>query len=157
MTYFLQLDGIAGDSTARGREKWIEVSSIDWGVSKSTDVAVGRGGARSGRVTVQPVSFSAPLSIATPALFLTCVQGRAVREALFEAVVDGQAGPLVTLRIELKDVLLGTLDLSGTDGEPRPTTRFSMAYGEITLTAFGVSDNGSQGDSATATWNANGR
>ncbi len=152
MSYFLELDGIPGNSVARGREKWLDVDSIDWGVSQSTDVAAGRGGVRQGRATLKPMAFTAAVSGATPALFLACVQSRSLSEATFESVLDGQSGTLVALRIELKDVRLGTLDLSGVDGQARPATRFSLDYGEITITTFAVSDDGSQGDSSSATW-----
>lgn len=152
MSYVLQVEGIPGTSMARGREKWLEVDSIDWGVSLSTDGAAGRGGARTGRATARPVTVTTPVSSASPALFLACVQGRSVPEATFEATLDGQAGPLVTLRIELTEVLLGTFDLSGSDGQPRPDTRFSLDYREITLTTFAVSEDGSRGDESTATW-----
>jgi type VI secretion system secreted protein Hcp len=155
VTYFLKLDGITGDATQRDREDWLEVADVDWGAAQSTDTAVGRGGAaRAGRPTLRPITFTTALPTATPSLFLACVQLRTIREATFEAVVEGQARPAVTLRIELEDALLGALDLSGTDGDPRPHTRFSLTYRTLTLTTFHVSDTGSQLEAETATWSA---
>lgn len=155
MTYFLKLDGIAGDATQRDREDWLEVADVEWGAAQSTDSAVGRGGgARVGRPTLRPIAFTTALPTSTPSLFLACVQLRAIREATFEAVVEGQGRPAVTLRIGLEDVLLGSLDLAGADGEPRPRTRFSLTYRALTLTTFHVSETGAQMEAETATWTA---
>lgn len=157
MAYFLQLEGIPGTSVRRDHEKWIEVDTVDWGVAQSTEVIRERGTTRRGAPTIRPVTIGAPVSNATPALFLACVQGRSISEAVFEAVTDTHQGSAVTLRIELTDVQLTRLDLAGADGDPQPETVFALDYREITLTTFEIAGDGTQGASETATWSVDGR
>ncbi|MGZ8804178.1 MAG: Hcp family type VI secretion system effector [Microbacterium sp.] len=148
MSYFLQLDGIDGESTVRGHEKWLEVAEISWGAAQAVSAA---GGGRTGRTTLRPLLLSTRLTIATPVLLDACARGRTINDATFEAVTDGQSSS-VTLRIQLEEILLTTLDLVGEDGEARPRVSFSLTYGQITITTFVVGEFGGQREAASATW-----
>ena len=39
--YFLKIEGIDGESKSKGHDKWIDVISIDWGMSKPGRVLIG--------------------------------------------------------------------------------------------------------------------
>ena len=63
MAIYLKLDGVDGECTKSGHEKWIEVQSFSWGAMQSTTVGVG-GGLAAGTVSFQDVG-------------LTCMGGKA--------------------------------------------------------------------------------
>src|SRR5438105_2313480 len=79
MDYYLKIDGIDGESTKKGVEKWIEVISWGWGASNTGSMTHGGGG--TGRVSVVDFHFSMTVNKATPKLFLACATGERIKHA----------------------------------------------------------------------------
>src|SRR5207244_4213120 len=71
---FLKIDGVEGESPDSSHGGEIQVLSWSWGESNSASVSFG-GGQGTGKVNMQDMSFSAPMSKATPTLMLACAKG----------------------------------------------------------------------------------
>jgi type VI secretion system secreted protein Hcp len=86
--YFLQITGIAGESTDAKHKGWIDVESWSWGETNAVAAPAG-GGAGAGKVQMQDFHFTTQVSKASPALFLACASGQHVKEARLAAVKAG--------------------------------------------------------------------
>jgi type VI secretion system secreted protein Hcp len=149
MSFFLKLDGINGDAIERGHENWFTITGVSWGASSSA-AAVG-GGAAVGKATLEPVVFRTLVSANTPELLVRCASGLHIAQAQFEAVRDIER-PTVALSWTFSDVLISSLQLTGTGGDPALDQSFSLSYRQIRMTTFTQDPNGGQGTEVTAGW-----
>jgi type VI secretion system secreted protein Hcp len=152
MDMFLRIDGIPGESTRKGHEKWIPLESAGWGVSQVVAAHHGAGGgAARGRAEFRPAVFSAWTSVATPLLFEACVSGRHAATASFEAVRTGES-PAVHVRWDFEDVLITNLDMAGSEASPTMTDSFSLDYERVRVTTFAQDPKGGVGSATARGW-----
>ena len=108
---FLLLDGIPGDSAAKGREGWIDIAGVDWGVEQSVAIS-GTGGGMTGAGSKQrPLRFTAGSGVASPLLFEASVSGKHIKEATFEV----QRGKSVVVRWVFEDMLVTAFGSGASD------------------------------------------
>jgi type VI secretion system secreted protein Hcp len=130
--YFLKIDGIAGESTARGHEGEIEVLSFSWGESQ-TGIAAAGGGAGAGKVSMQDFHFSMRTSKASPLLLKACATGQHIKNAVLVARRGGES-PQQFLKYTLTDVLVSSYNLGGfppSDSAPFDKVNFDFAKVEV--------------------------
>jgi len=72
---FLNLDGVKGESQDKVHTKEIDVLAWSWGMANSGTAHVG-GGAGSGKVSVQDLSFTKYVDSSSPNLMLNCCNGK---------------------------------------------------------------------------------
>src|SRR5215469_14676543 len=78
--YFLKIDGIPGESQDDKHKDWIPLASFSWGV---TEPGAGRGaGSGAGRAKFSGFEFAMLVNKASPELFLSCVSGKHIKEAM---------------------------------------------------------------------------
>lgn len=146
--WFLKIDGIAGDSADDRHAGEIDVLAWSWGVSQTT--ASGRGGG-AGKADIRALSATTWVGRATPELFLACVSGR----HLSEAVLTGRrAGgkPHEFLVVTLTDVRVSSVDLQASVDTDRATHEFSLSFGQVTLSHRGQRPDGSADEPVTVAW-----
>lgn len=78
---FLKLDGIDGESTAKGHEKEIVVLSYEQGID--APMAAGGGGSGVGKPVFSGVRFRKSLDRASIPILLTCASGKHIKKATF--------------------------------------------------------------------------
>lgn len=100
---YLKLDGIDGEATARGYEKWIDLSSVQLGVTNAA-TAVGGGSGRS-KAAATPVVVTKRPDAATVPLFLATANGTFIKKGLIAFVARGER-PRTVLSYELSDVAI---------------------------------------------------
>jgi type VI secretion system secreted protein Hcp len=113
--YFLQITGIAGESTDSKHKGWIDVESWSWGETNTPPVTTG-GGAGAGKVQVQDFHFTTRVSKASPGLFLACATGQHMKEAKLAAVKSG-AMQQEFLTWTFSDVLISGYQTGGGAGD----------------------------------------
>src|SRR5687768_7967578 len=91
--YFLQIDGIEGESTDATHAGEIDVLSWSWGMSNSGSSAPGGGGG-AGKVNFHDLSITKTIDKATPKLMEACATGRHIKEIVLTAArtLDGKSG-----------------------------------------------------------------
>jgi type VI secretion system secreted protein Hcp len=108
---FLLLDGIPGGSTAKGRNGWIDITGVDWGVEQAVAVS-GSGSGMTGAGSKQRrLWFAADSGVASPLLFEASVTGKHIKEATFEV----QRGKSVVARWVFQDMLVTAFGSGATD------------------------------------------
>ena len=71
--YFLQIDGIPGESTDKDHKDWIDIESFSWGL---TLVTSGAGGAGTGKATFSDLAWTQHVDVSTPKWFLAVATGK---------------------------------------------------------------------------------
>ncbi len=126
---FMDIDGIAGESTKPLHKGSIEVMSWSWGVSQTSAGALGR-------ELVGQATLIKRIDKATPLLLKRLVDGTALPLVTVQLTrADGQT----FLKYELKDVMISSIshggDLDG-DGLPDETIALVLGGARLTYTQF---------------------
>jgi type VI secretion system secreted protein Hcp len=150
--YYLKIDGVDGESTARGFEGWIEIESFYWGATQTAVVGGGGGGA--GKVVVSDFTLVKRVDKASPRLFQACVTGLHASSAVL-AAKRGDTNATY-LKYQLTDVLVSSFRDAGTAGEP-PLEEISLNFTRIEFSYAPTLPSGQLGQPITATYDARGR
>jgi type VI secretion system secreted protein Hcp len=138
---FLKLDGIPGESTDDKHKGEIDIDSYSFGVSQLGVSGSGGGGA--GKASLQDIHFSAPVTVASPALFLACASGKHIATGTLTVRKAGGEQASEFLKINMTDILIsgyssGTNPLDngfslrrGDDAEP--VDQFSLNFHKVNL------------------------
>src|SRR5258708_339105 len=78
--FFLDIDGIKGESSDSKHKDHIELLSWSWGETQSGHSASGGGGG-TGKVAMQDFAFHMKINKASPLLFLNCATGTHIKKA----------------------------------------------------------------------------
>ncbi len=129
--YYLQIDGIDGESTDAQHRNQIEILSFSWGQSNPgiTNQAYGAGFGGSGKANFQDISFTSSASKASPKLMLAAATGQHIKSAKLFVRKAGERQQDF-YKIELQDVLVSSYQASGQGGSI-PTDSFSLNFTKI--------------------------
>ena len=127
--FLLVLDGILGESVDAKYPGAIEVQSFGFGVSNSGKIVGGGGGA--GKASFSDISFAKLLDKASPQLYLHAASGRHIRTATLYVRKAGGDKPLEYYVVKLTDVLVTSVQTSGSTGSGVPMESFSLNYKKI--------------------------
>lgn len=144
--YYLKLDGIEGESAAKGHEKEIEVLSFSLGASQASSAAGTRLSAT--RPCVSDVNFSKRLDKASPLLFANAATGMVIPKAKLTARRAG-LGQQEFLVIELTNVLVSSYT-AGASGE-EASDQFALNFASMKMDYKPTNADGSLGAPVTAT------
>lgn len=81
--YFLQIDGIPGESTDRDHKDWIDIESFSWGL---TLVSSGGGGSGVGKASFSDLAWTQYVDISTPKWFLAVATGKHIPTVTLDVV-----------------------------------------------------------------------
>jgi type VI secretion system secreted protein Hcp len=119
---YLQLDGIPGGSTAKGRTEWIDIAGVDWGVEQAVAIS-GTGSGMTGVGAKQrALRFTAGSGAASPLLFEACMSGKHISEATFEV----EQGKSIVVRWVFEDMLVTAFGSGATDIEGGLVDTFTL-------------------------------
>jgi type VI secretion system secreted protein Hcp len=147
--WFLELDGIPGGSTDPQHLHQIEVEAWSWGLANASAHGSGGGGG-AGKASFDDVQIVAPLSVASPGLFLACAAGSHIAHAVLWGVRSGPV-PVDLLELTLRDLLVSAYHV-GDDTLAAPTDRFSLVFGRLELRYTPQDAAGRAGVPVTAGW-----
>ena len=129
--YFLNIDGIPGESQDSRHKDWIELASFSWGL---THPGAGTGSGHSeGRAQFEGFRFVMAVNKASPRLFLACASGTQIKEASLSVVRPGSA-PLEYLKMKLSEVLVTSFAEAAGEEEPQDTVGFNFDRIEMDYT-----------------------
>ncbi|MET0458054.1 MAG: type VI secretion system tube protein Hcp [Ilumatobacteraceae bacterium] len=149
-SWFLELDGIAGESVDDRHPGEIEIHSWSWGVASSTSgPAGGVGGA--GKAIVDDFQFTTHVSSASPPLLLACANGRRIGSATLTGVRSGGAGaPFTFLTYALRDVVIASVHHGDATGGA-PLEQFAVRAATVEVTYRRQLPTGAAAPAVTAT------
>jgi type VI secretion system secreted protein Hcp len=128
--YFLDIDQVPGESTAKSHVNEIEVESWSWGATQLGNTG-GGGGGGAGKVSIQDFNFVARTSKASPILFLRCASGQHISKAV---LTGRKAGKDQTefLTLTMSDLLVSSYQSGGSAAaETVPLDQVSLNFSKI--------------------------
>ena len=126
--YFLKVDGMPGESVDAKHKGEIDVLAFSWGVSRTSDPAVGAG-AGSGKAVFDDLLVVARTSMASPLLWLACAAGTHIKTAVLTCRRSGKTA-VEFLTITMSDVVVASYELDSSDDGP-PLDQIGLAYAKI--------------------------
>jgi type VI secretion system secreted protein Hcp len=147
--YFLEVDGIVGESADAKHKGEIDVLGFSFGVSGETTSPGGGGGA--GKAVFDDLVVLAPTSKASPLLWLACASGQHVKTAVLTCRRTAVKTQVEFLKITLDDVTITSYEADGAD-EERPLDQVALTYGKIELAYTPVDATGKPQPVVKAGW-----
>lgn len=148
---FLKLDGIEGESKAKGFEKSIQVLAWSWGMSQSGTFHEGGGGG-GGKVNIQDISLTKYLDASSPFLQMKCQTGAHIAKGSLHVRKAG-GDQLEYIKIELESIIVSSVSTGGSGGEDRLTENVSINFAKVKFHYQPQDDKGAaQGGLKTAGW-----
>ena len=147
--YFLKVDGIPGESADKAHKNEIDLLSWSWGESNGGTHAAGGGGG-AGRVSMQDFSFQMNINKASPKLFLSCANGKHIKEALLTCRKAGEKA-LEYLKIKFTDMLISSYQTGGGGSGVVPIDSITFNFAKIEVT-YTPQDNKGAGGAAVTHW-----
>jgi len=128
---YLYIDGVTGPSTSK--TGYIDILSFSWGVSQTSVYGAGASGkeAKAGRADFTNLTIMKVLDATTPLLFDHCATGNILKEVhiLYDKPVGDKQDDY--FRIYLKDVLVTSVQLSGSNENPTESVSFAFQAVEV--------------------------
>ena len=127
--YFLDIDGIKGESPDAKYKELIQLESWSWGESQTGASAVGGGGG-AGKVSMQDFSFNMRTNKASPLLFISCANGKHIAKA---TLVCRKAGEKQQdyLKVHFEDLLVSSFQTGGSAGQEVPIDAITFNFAKI--------------------------
>lgn len=131
MAIYMKFDGIEGNVTAKGHEKWIELESIQFGVGRSITFKTGNSSDREATAPqVGEVTVSKSMDPASPKLFAEGCYGKSKKVEIHLCKTD--QGQLQTyMEYVLENVLVSGYSLSSTGERPNETLSLNFTKVEM--------------------------
>jgi type VI secretion system secreted protein Hcp len=148
---FLKIDGVPGESKAKGHEKEIEVFSFSNGASNPSSVASG-GGSGAGKVDLSSLSIQKQVDQASAKLFLQCCIGKHFDKATLTIREASGDEPLEYWVYEMKQVFIDSVSWGGASGGGKPSESVSMSFESIKITYWSQNEKGAKDQKAEGGW-----
>ncbi len=123
---FLKLDKINGESQDDSHKQEIEVLSWSWGMSQAGTMHSGSGGG-AGKVSVQDLTFTHWVDVASTSLVQSCAKGTHIANAKLTVRKAGDK-PLEYIVITMDDVIVTNVHTGGSQGEERLTENVTLNF-----------------------------
>lgn len=152
---FLKLDGLDGESTRAGFEKWIEIYSFSFGASNPTTVGSGTTGMAAGKVSLSSFNVMKKTESVSPSLFGKCCMGDHFKTAnvTCNKASGDKKTPLSFLKYDFTEVYVESIQWSGSSGgDDTPTESVSFAFATVKITYTPQTKTGTGGTPIIANW-----
>lgn len=101
LDYYVKVDGIDGESTARGHERWIDVDSFSWGV------------ANGGSAQFMPFGWTQAVDKSTPYIFVAVASGEHFANVQMDTVRSGGRSDESFFTMLFEDAVFTSLQVNG--------------------------------------------
>ncbi len=153
---FMKIEGVEGEATRAGFEKWIEIYSFSWGASNPVSIGTGTGGAAAGKVSISSFNVMKKTDATSPILFQKCCAGKHFPTAtvtLNKASGDDKKA-LDYLTYEFTEVYVESIQWSGSaGGDDTPTESVSFAFGSVKINYTPQTTTGGAATVIRGSWN----
>ena len=147
---FMKIGDLKGESRDKAHKGKIDVLAWSWGLSNSGSAHVG-GGAGSGKVNVQDLSFTKNVDSSSPPLMLSCCNGKHFPEALLIVRKAGEK-PVEYIKIKMTEVLITSVSTGGSGGEDRLTENVTLNFAKVHFDYTPQDEKGAGGTAIPMEW-----
>lgn len=130
--YFLNIDGVKGESEDAKHKGEIQLESWSWGETQGGTMAHGGGGG-AGKVQMQDFHFVMKVNKASPFLFLACANGEHIKKAVLTCRKAGKEQQEF-LMWTFTDLLVSSYQTSGSGhSDALPMDQISMNFAAVEI------------------------
>lgn len=147
---YMFIEGVKGDVTIKGYEEWIDVSSVQEGMSQVVDLGGATGGG-AGKVNIADTTIAKALDMTSPVLRQKITEGKSIPSVIISMVATGSADINEYFRIDLTNVYLTSISMSAS-GEEVPLESMSVTFEAVQWTYIPIKSDGTSGSPITAGW-----
>ena len=138
MPIYMKFEGVDGDVTAEGHEKWIELSSFQAGIGRHIGVPTGRHAEREASApSVSEIVVTKLADTSSAKLFQHALWGEGVKVQIDFCKTDKDKLE-VYQTYEMEDVLISSYSVSS--GGERPMESLALNFTKITFTHIPMGD-----------------
>ena len=149
--FYIQLEGIQGESQDSKHEDWIDILSFEYNVSQSSSMSSG-GGSGVGRANFDALTFFHYVDRATPNLMQYCASGKVIPTAKISCCKVGD-GSQEYMKVTLSGCQITYAGPIGSTEDARIKEKVSISYEKIEVEVKEQNADGSMGAAVTGTWN----
>lgn len=136
MPIYLQMDGIQGDATQQNHQKWTDIKSLDWGVTRSMNTLAGATANREGsEPSVREVTLTKTSDSSSVKLFSQACTGRTGVNAKIHFVTSGDPGDTY-LEFNLTNALISSYLIRSTNDRPEEQIVLNFTKVEMKYTPY---------------------
>lgn len=149
MPIYMKYDGIDGDVTADGHEKWIELNSFQWGVGRGISSPTGGSADReSSAPSISEIVVTKQQDVATTKLLDEALQGEGKTVVIDFCKTD--KGKLeVYMAYKLADVMVSGYSVSSGGDRPSESISLNFTKVEFKLVSMDKANKGAGGAAVT--------
>jgi len=145
----LDIPGITGGSKVAGYTGWIDIDSVQWGVSSTGGGSAGGGSAKP---TFTDVLWTQLVDTSTPPLLTDIATGKRISDAKIDFIASTGESLRTYFEMDFHNDFLTSLALNGTSGA-QPTVTGSFDYQQITMTYYEFGPDGLPSGTVSASYN----
>ena len=136
----MKIDGIDGKVTAKGHEKWIDVSSMQWGVGRAISSSVGTSADReASKPSISEVSVTKIMDQSSPLIFTEACVGKG-KKVTVDLCTTGTESIDTYMSYELEDCMISGYSVSS--GGDRPSESISLSFTKMNMKFTPYDDKG---------------
>ncbi|TDM05870.1 MAG: type VI secretion system tube protein Hcp [Ideonella sp. MAG2] len=147
---FIKINGIDGESMDAAHKNEIEVLHWNWEILQESNMHMGSGGG-SGKATVKDLTFTHYVDRSSPNLMKFCLTGKHIPEAVL-VVRKAGGNPLEYLKITMTDVVITTVNPSGSSDQERVKERIALSFAKVKQEYTVQNQQGGSGGAVTAAY-----
>lgn len=145
---YIKFDGVDGESQDKDHRNWSPIHSFQLGMARET----GTTGTVRGEVKIDDILVTKELDKSSPKLMEACVTGETTGSVIL-SMTRGGAEPRKYMTVELKNVVITSVQVSGRADDTVPTETISLNFEEIKVTYTPQGLDGSSGEPVIFSWN----
>ncbi|MCP5522069.1 MAG: type VI secretion system tube protein Hcp [Verrucomicrobiales bacterium] len=132
---YIKFDGIDGESTDRGHEKWSDILSVSQTISRPWVEDSATGGRRRGSVVLEDIVCTKELDKSSPKLAEAVCKGTVIPKVEIELTASMAGAQATYYRYELTNVMVTSYGFRGSAGDGTlPAENLSLNFEEIKVT-----------------------
>lgn len=147
---FIKIGDLKGEAQDQKHKGEIDVLSWSWSANNHGSAHLG-GGAGSGKVHVQDLSFTKYMDRASPSLLLACCNGKHFPHACLTIRKAGEK-PLEYCKIKLTQVLITSVSHGGSGSNDRLAEEVSLNFSKVEFEYTPQEDSGRPGTAIPMSW-----
>lgn len=137
--YYLKIDGVKGEATAKEMVDFMELHSFSFGASNPSSIGSQGGGSGSGKVSISSFNFMKRSDKASPTLFQMCCSGAHADSAeMHIKKATGKDGEQQTfIKYVFKQVYIDSVQWAGSaGGDGYPAESISFSFEDVTVSYY---------------------
>jgi len=152
--FYLQLEGIKGESTDSKHAGWTEVLTVNWTITQPKSATTSTsGGHTAGRAELGEIHITKLIDIASPMLAQTCACGKTIPKAKIEFFRADGNDRVKYYEVELENVLIGHVSPSFNPGGD-PTESVGLKFAKVKWKYTQQKIGGGSGGNTAGGWDA---